>query len=226
MPRTVAIIPAAGGGVRLGKRKKPYIRIGEIPMIAMTLKSFERCPLIDAVAVAVAKGDVKRCHGILRKYNFKKIASIVEGGNSRQDSVWAAIRSLKNEWDIAVVHDCARPLVTPALIEKAVRKAISRGSAVTAVEPKDTVKAVSGGTVEKTLPRHSLVLVQTPQAFRFSTLKKAYQKAIKDRCTATDDSALVERLGKKVNIVKGSYENIKVTTEEDLAIVRHLIRAG
>ncbi|MBI5599921.1 MAG: 2-C-methyl-D-erythritol 4-phosphate cytidylyltransferase [Deltaproteobacteria bacterium] len=226
--KTVAIIPSAGKGLRLGLGKKPWVSVLGRPMLAHTLTAFEKCPVIGAVVVVSMSSDAGRIRkNIIKKYGFKKVASVVAGGKERQDSVRRgldAAAAIDGKWDMVVVHDCARPLVTPKLINDTVMAAIKKGSAIAAVPLKDTVKEISGGTVKRTIPRDTLRAVQTPQAFKLPILKKAYETAGKDGFRATDCSSLVERLGKKIAVVEGSYENIKITTQEDLAFAENILR--
>ncbi|MBI5560495.1 MAG: 2-C-methyl-D-erythritol 4-phosphate cytidylyltransferase [Deltaproteobacteria bacterium] len=223
--RTIAIIPSAGKGRRLGLKKKPYLPLGKKPMLARTLNAFEDCPLIDAVVVVVAPGDIGYCReNIVKKYKCRKVVAVIAGGRERGDSVRRGLDSIKDGWDFVVVHDAARPFVTPELIGRTVKAAFKYGSAIAAVPLKDTVKEVSLNTVRKTIDRNTLAFAQTPQAFRFEILKEAYKKA-KGHTRATDDSSLVERLGNRVAVVPGSYGNIKITTVEDLAFAGRLLRS-
>jgi 2-C-methyl-D-erythritol 4-phosphate cytidylyltransferase len=206
--KAVAIIPSAGMGRRLG-RKKTYLEIAGKPLIAHTLFAFEDSQLVSGVVLVVHGPDLKYCkEEILKRFGFKKPVALMPGGKERQDSVACALGVLDSDWDIVIVHDGARPLVTPGIIDETIRAALREGAAITAIEINDTVKEVTDGTVKRTVPRAKLRLVQTPQAFRFDLLKKAYQKALDDGFLGTDDSSLVERLGKKVKVVEGSCENM------------------
>ncbi len=225
--KTVAVIPSAGKGRRLGFRKKPYLMLNGKPVLAHTLSAFERCALVQAVVVVAAPSDLEYCREkVVERYGFKKVIAVVEGGRERQDSVRNAVDTLGDEWEIVVVHDGARPLVVPSLIERAVNAARECGGAITAVRPKDTIKEVDGsGRVKRTIARETLVSVQTPQAFRLDLLRRAYREAARQGFTGTDDSTLVERLGERVAVVVGSYENIKITTEEDIAVAELILRS-
>ena len=224
-PKTAAIIPSAGKGRRLGFKKKPFLLLDGRPILAHTLLAFEKCRLIDAIFVAVAKKDMELCRkNIIEKYGFKKVKTILAGGKERQDSVRLGLDAMGNRFNAVVIHDGARPLVTAKLISDTVNAAYEYGSAITAVPLKDTVKEVSKGRVKKTIDRNTLRLAQTPQAFKCRILKKACEKAKKDGFIATDKSTLIERLGRKVAIVCGSYENIKITTKEDLRFAGCILR--
>lgn len=222
-PRTIAIIPSAGKGRRLGLERKPYLVLNKKPILAHTLGAFEECPLIDGVIVVTAPSDIEYCRrNIVERYGLKKVIGVIAGGKEREDSVRRGLNGAGGRWDFVVVHDGVRPFVTREIIERTLRAAYRYGCAACAVQPKDTIKEVSAGTVKKTFDRNTLAAVQTPQAFRFNLLEEACKKT-RGKPRATDDSSLVERLGWKVRIVPGSYENIKITTEEDLIFARSIL---
>lgn len=215
--KTVAIIPSAGMGRRMGSRKKNYLTLLGRPVLAHTLEAFEKSASIDSVVVVVPAGDETFCREeIVSKYGFKKVAAVVAGGTERQDSVRNGIEAASPEASVIAVHDGARPLVTPEVIERVIAAAREHGAAIAAVPVKDTVKEASGGFVRRTVPREDLLSVQTPQAFRAGVLNLAFKKALEDGFTGTDESSLVERTGVAVKAVEGSYENIKITTPEDM----------
>lgn len=227
--KAVAVIPSAGMGLRLGGRKKNYLEIAGRPVIAHTLSAFEKSPSVKGVVLVVPASDVGYCESsIVRKFGFKKVLNVIPGGKERQDSVACALEVLgggEGDWDMVLVHDGARPLVTPDLIERTLKAAYHSGAAVAAVGLKDTVKEVADdGTVKGTVERDKLRAAQTPQAFRLGLLKEAYANAASEGVAATDDSSLVERLGEKVEVVEGSYENIKITTEEDVEVAESLLK--
>ncbi|MDP2690759.1 MAG: 2-C-methyl-D-erythritol 4-phosphate cytidylyltransferase [Deltaproteobacteria bacterium] len=222
--RTLAVIPSAGLGRRMGSRKKNYLMLSGRPVLAHTLSAFEECPLIDAVVIAAAPPDVEMCgKDIVEAYGFGKVVKVVAGGAERQDSVANALK-LAAGFGIIAVHDGARPLVTPGIIEAVVGAAVKNGAAIAAVALKDTIKEASRGMVRRTVDRENLLSVQTPQAFRTELLLRAFEKARQDDFLGTDESSLVERLGEPVSIVEGSYENIKITTAEDMAFAEWVLR--
>jgi len=215
--KTVAIIPSAGMGRRMGSRKKNYLTLLGRPVLAHTLEAFERSASIDSVVVVVPAGDEAFCRNeIVSKYGFKKVAAVVAGGAERQDSVSNGIKAAGGGASIIAVHDGARPLVTPEVIERVIAAACEHGAAIAAVPVKDTIKEASGGFVRRTVPRGNLLSVQTPQAFSAGVLIQAFKKALEDGFTGTDESSLVERTGVAVKAVEGSYENMKITTPEDM----------
>ena len=223
--KTVAIIPSAGVGSRMGSRKKNYLTLLDRPVLAHTLEAFEKAPSIHSVVVVVPAGDEEFCRDeIVSKYGFKKVVAVVAGGAERQDSVQNGIKAAGDGFHVIAVHDGARPLVTPGIIEAVIKAAIEHGAAIAAVPVKDTIKEASGGFVKRTVPREALLSVQTPQAFSTDVLGKAFKKAAEDNFTGTDESSLVERAGFAVKVVEGSYENMKITTPEDMAFAECVLK--
>ena len=224
-PRTVALIPSAGKGVRMGSGPKIYLDLLGKPLLAHTLLAFEKSAFVDSIIVVAPPGQTERCaRDIIRPLGLKKVMHVLDGGSVRQDSVAAALSVAAKGFDIIAVHDGARPLVTEELIERVIKGAIRWGAAVPAVEMKDTVKEVSRSTVKRTVERDTLRGVQTPQAFRTELLVEAFERAAEEGFTGTDEAALVERLGVKVRAVEGSYENIKITTPEDMLVAECILR--
>jgi len=215
--KTVAIVPAAGVGKRLKlKTRKPFVLLGGRPLIARTLSALNSSKFIDAIIVA-AEGPC-----IVSKYSLAKVIKVVKGGKFRFDSVRSCIEACGNGFDIALIHDGARPFVSGRIIRDSVLAARKFGAAIAAMPENDTVKLSDGRQfIKKTLDRRSIYRAQTPQAFKFSLIKKAYSRRI--RRNATDDAALIEDMGKRVRIVEGSYSNIKITTVEDLKIAEGLL---
>ncbi len=223
-PKTVAIIPSAGMGRRMGGRKKNYLKLLDRPVLAHTIGVFEECPLIDSIILVVPLSDIEFCREeIVRKYGFRKVFEVVAGGAERQDSVRNGLKCASGA-GIILVHDGARPLVTFRIVEDTIKAAHETGGAIAAVPVKDTIKEVAGGVVARTVPREALVSVQTPQAFRTGILLRAFKKAAEDGFLGTDESSLVERIGERVAVVEGSYENIKITTVEDMGIAEGILK--
>jgi 2-C-methyl-D-erythritol 4-phosphate cytidylyltransferase len=225
--KTVAIIPAAGSSKRMQKKiSKQYLLLDGIPVLARTLEIFQRSPKIDEIFLIVPEADIDYAHkDIVDRYDISKVSNILAGGNERQDSVRNGIDALRSDHDIVVIHDGVRPFISEELVHSAILGA-SRSRAVTVGVPvKDTVKSVDGhGTVAETLNRNHLWLTQTPQAFERDVIKKAYEAAYRDNYCGTDDAALVERIGVKVTMIRGSYDNIKITTNDDIMLAEVLIR--
>lgn len=195
--------------------------------MAYTLKTFEFCPLVHGIVVVVPKHRIELVReNILEQYKISKILALVAGGPHRQESVRLGLEALGPGWELVVVHDGARPLVSAQLVARCVEEALLHGAAIAAVPATDTVKEVDvEGFVERTPPRERLWMVQTPQAFRYDWLLRAHKEAKKEGFLGTDDASLVERLGHRVKVVHGSYENIKVTTGADLKLAREILAA-
>lgn len=222
--KVTAVIPAAGSGKRINS-KKQFLEINGRPILSITVSVFDECQSIDDVIVVVGREDIELTKALLKDH--KKVKNIVAGGQERQDSVYNGIETITRESDddIVVIHDGARPLVTKEIISAAVTEARTSKAAVVGVPVKDTIKNVSAdGMIQGTLDRGSIWLVQTPQAFQFSVIKEAYERAQRIKYRATDDSKLVERMRIPVKMVMGSYENIKITTKEDVAIAESILK--
>ena len=225
--KTVAIIPAGGAGLRLGSSiAKQYLLLDGVPVLARTIKIFQQAKIINEIILVVPEDDlisVKK--QLLDKYDLTKVRAIVAGGRQRQDSVQNGLSAIADRCDVVVLHDGVRPLLTEEMISKVVAGAKSCGAASIGVKVKDTVKqTVDSDLVAATLPRNNLWLTQTPQAFTFDVLQKAYAAAVCDKFYGTDDASLVERIGVKVKMIAGSYENIKITTPDDLIIAEAFIK--
>ena len=221
--RVAAIVPAAGSGKRLAlKTKKPFVLLKGKPIIAHTLKALESCRAIDAIIVASEKSCIKRFAKLVKKYRFEKVSDIVIGGKTRFESVRNCLARIGPSFDIVIVHDGARPFIDGATIEASIKLASQHGACVVAMPENDTVKFVDSRLfIKKTLDRSRLYRAQTPQAFRYALINKAY--AFKGKAKITDDASLVEHLGKKVKILTGHCRNIKITTKEDVRIAEALL---
>jgi len=220
-PKVFAIIPAAGSGSRLGgKVKKQFLPLHGKPIIIHTLQRFEHCSDVDEIVVAVPESDIVEIEELLSRYRIHKVSKAIVGGQKRQDSVRNALqRVTAGDSDIILVHDAVRPFVESKKISQVIKACKEYDAAVVAVQPKDTIRrSAGGGFFDQTVDRTALWLVQTPQAFRAKLLLRAFKKAYKDKFYSTDEAALVERLGVRARIVEGSYDNIKITTNEDLEL--------
>lgn len=218
-----AVIVAAGRGTRMGAAdNKIFLPLSGRPVLAHALEAFERCATVSRIAIVVASGEEARIAEIARGNGIAKLAAIVPGGAERQDSVYLGLEALDTEG--VLVHDAARPLVTPAQIEACCLAAEAHGASALAVPVKDTIKiADEDGFIVATPERRTLRAVQTPQAFRREELMEAHRLARADGAAATDDAMLLERLGRKVAIVDGDYGNLKITTPEDLPVAELLL---
>jgi len=218
--KTIAVILAAGQGSRMGtKVNKQYLNLLDKPVLAHTLDVFEKHPLIDGILIVTREKEINLCFTeVITPFQFQKVITVVAGGKERQDSVFQGLKALPSQCELVVVHDGARPLITHDIITEVILTAQRQGAGIAAVPVKDTIKRVNDQTVLETIPRGEIWAVQTPQAFKKELILKAYQAAYEQGFYGTDDASLVERLGEKVKIVHGSYENIKITTPEDLDI--------
>ena len=220
-PKVYAVIPAAGSGSRLGgSTAKQFLLMGEKPLLAHTLQRFDSSSDVDEIAVAVPEQAIVEAEAMVSRYRLHKVSKLVSGGEKRQDSVYNILKRFTFQpSDIVLVHDGVRPFVRAKQISDLVEACRNHDAAVLAVQPKDTLRRSNGGGYfDQMLDRSAVWLVQTPQAFKASLLMRAFEKAVREKFYSTDEAALVERLGTKIKIVEGSYDNIKVTTKEDLEL--------
>lgn len=225
--KTVAIIPAGGSGKRMqGRLSKQYLSVGGKPILVHTLSVFQRSPDIDEIVLVVLEEDVQRVRQeIVKPRGISKVRHVLAGGEQRQDSVRNGLAVIGNDVEIVLIHDAVRPFVSGDLIHRAVQEAEIHGAVTVGMPVKDTIKRVdqNGGVLE-TLERQVLWMTQTPQAFKRSIIQEAYRKADEDQFYGTDDASLVERMGVRVKMIAASYENIKITTPEDLLMAEFLIK--
>lgn len=224
--RTLAIILAAGVGKRMGApTNKQLLLLDNKPIIAHTLQVFEDCRAIDGIYLVVNQKDLPIVQEqILETYRFNKIMKLVIGGRLRQDSVKNGLEAIEQPCNIVVIHDGARPFVTPAFIEKGIFLMEMFDAIIPAIPVRDTIKVVSKeGFVVKTLERDSLWHVQTPQTFKFDVISKAYKDGVAKKLYGYDDATFLEYAGKKVKVIEGSSYNIKITTPEDLVTARGIL---
>jgi 2-C-methyl-D-erythritol 4-phosphate cytidylyltransferase len=215
-----AIIVAAGKSARMGQNTdKAFLNLGPKPVVAWSLLAFEQCPDIDQIVLVVRKEQVMAARSVIHMFGISKAAKIVPGGSRRQDSVTNGMAELDPETRIVVVHDGARPCVTPQLISETIKCAKRNGCGVAASRIWDTVKYVErGSTVKHTVDRAKLWAVQTPQAFNLDLLRRACEEVAAQKVTITDEASAVELLGEKVRLVEWPLPNIKITTAEDLPL--------
>ena len=221
LKRCGAVIVAAGSASRMGGIDKVMAELGNEPMVARTIRAFQRCDAISEIVVVTRPDLIIPIKSL--SLNFDKVKAVVAGGDSRQASVSLGLSALSKGVKLAAIHDGARPLITWQVIDRAVRAANTYGAAAPAVPVKDTIKVVQGGIVKETPDRRRLYAVQTPQVFDLDLLRGALKKAEQDGAEITDDCSAVERLGMSVKIVEGDERNLKVTTPMDLAIAKMLL---
>jgi 2-C-methyl-D-erythritol 4-phosphate cytidylyltransferase len=227
MSKVTALIPAAGMGKRMGKTvAKQFLPLGDKPMLAHTLLAFQRTPEIDEIIPILSEEDMESClREVIERYHITKVKTLVVGGKERQDSVFHGLQKIGKETAVVLVHDGVRPFVTPEMIGEAAGLAKKGECIAVGVPIKDTIKEVDDNKiVRRTLERARLWAIQTPQAFPVRVLKHAYEESQKHKIFGTDDSTLVERAGGTVRVIMGSYENIKITTPEDLILAEEILR--
>ena len=221
-----AIVLAAGKGSRMKAGiNKQFLELEDKPVIAHTLEVFNRCDEIQEIIVVTAPEALDYFQeNIIEKYKFNKIKKLVAGGAERQESAYLGIKAASEHSEILLIHDGARPFVSQQTILDCIREARLHGAVSAGMPSKDTIKLLDqGGFVEVTPPRNRVWLTQTPQAFQRDLLLKAHEAVLTRGSAATDDAMLAELLGYKVKMVEASYENIKITTPEDLIIAKQLI---
>ena len=221
--KSVALIPAAGMGKRMGASiNKQYLQLNGLPIVARTIAVFEDSPLIDEIYLVIPAEEIPYCQEhVIAVCGFQKVTAIIAGGKERQNSVMNGLNALRdavNDDDIILIHDGVRPFVTETMLKESIAMACSRDGALVAVPVKDTIKNVRSGVVIDTPERETLWQAQTPQSFRFGIIFNAHLNAAEVGFIGTDDASLVERCGGSVGIVPGEYRNIKITTPEDLIL--------
>ncbi|XJZ27414.1 2-C-methyl-D-erythritol 4-phosphate cytidylyltransferase [Bacillota bacterium Lsc_1132] len=218
------IIPAAGQGKRMGAGKnKLLIELNGMPVFIHTLMVFEKDERCDGIILAIHPQDEWEFTSLLEKYKITKVKGLVHGGKERQHSIYHALKTVKSN-GVVLVHDGARPFIKKEFIHRLTETAETTGAAIIGVPVKDTMKKVKDAVVVETVERSSLWVAQTPQAFHMSILLKAYEQAEKDQFVGTDDASLVERIAVPVTIVEGDYDNIKLTTPEDLFFAEAILK--
>ena len=210
------VLPAAGSGKRMGAgHNKLFLQLAGKPILAHTLLVFEQDPNCTGIWIAVKDEERDVVQALLNEHRISKVKGLPTGGEERQHSVHSCIKQMKNV-GIVLVHDAARPFITESIIKQLVETAYFQGAAIAGVRVKDTMKVVRDGIIEETIDRELLWSIQPPQAFRFDLLAEAEDVAEKIGFLGTDEAMLVERLGHKIHVVESSYENVKMTTKEDL----------
>ncbi|WP_148412240.1 2-C-methyl-D-erythritol 4-phosphate cytidylyltransferase [Murimonas intestini] len=220
--KSTAIVLAAGKGKRMNSSiHKQYLLLAGRPVICYSLETFQKCPFIDEIILVAGEGEEEYCrHEIAEKYGFDKVSRILPGGRERYDSVYAGLKAAAG-CDFVYIHDGARPFVDDKMLCRA-REAVEKYQAcVVGMPVKDTIKVMDQeGFAAATPERKSLFMVQTPQVFAYDVIRRAYDEVMSgENIQVTDDAMMVEKaMNIKVKLVEGSYENIKITTPEDLRI--------
>jgi 2-C-methyl-D-erythritol 4-phosphate cytidylyltransferase len=228
MSRIAAIVPAAGLGTRMGADQlKQFLELDGMPLIIFTLRRLAACAAITDFFIATRSDDVVFLEDKVAKAALGRPARVIHGGDTRQQSVANALAQVDPSTEIVLVHDAVRPFVTLEQIERLIAEVRSRGAAILGIPAIDTVKEVKRASlpqdvalISATIPRERIVLAQTPQVFSYVLLRDAFRKAQEDGATASDEAALVERLGHDVFVVLGSERNLKITRPSDMDLAR------
>jgi 2-C-methyl-D-erythritol 4-phosphate cytidylyltransferase len=227
--KVTVILPAAGLGTRMGRSvpekagtsRKQFMMLDGSPILLHTIRKFAATPAVSEIVVALRGDDMEWVRELLSVEKFDKTVRLVEGGDSRQESVEHALATLEPATELVAVHDAVRPFIEPSVLEKVFAEAEESGAAIVGIVPVDTVKQVHRNKIRQTIPRDRLILAQTPQVFRFDLLKSAFAKAREDNFAGTDESSLVERLDQvEVSVVPGSDRNLKITKPSDMDLAR------
>jgi 2-C-methyl-D-erythritol 4-phosphate cytidylyltransferase len=223
------ILPAAGLGTRMGRSvpekagtsRKQFMLLEGSPILLHTIRKFVSSPAVSEIVVALRAEDMEWVRDLLERESFGKPVRLVEGGDSRQESVENALATLGPGTELVAVHDAVRPFIEHSVLEKVFAEGEENGAAIVGIVPVDTVKQIHRNKIRQTIPRERLILAQTPQVFRFDLLKQAFAKAREDGFAGTDESSLVERLEQvEVSVVPGSDRNIKITKPSDMDLAR------
>ena len=218
LPAVCAVIVAAGSSRRMGGENKLLLPLDDAPVLAHTLSAFEKCAAIRDIVLVCREQDILPYSDLARAFGISKLRTVTRGGDSRTASVLAGITAAPEDTGLVAVHDGARPLVSEAVITEAVYAAAEYGAAAPVVPVKDSIKRIQNGNIAADVPRDTLAAVQTPQVFDRALLTRALETAAQENRTFTDDCAAVEAMGQAVRATHGSYENIKITTPEDILV--------
>src|ERR1700719_97535 len=232
MSRITAILPAAGLGTRMGaETPKQFLELEGVPIVMLSLRRIASCDLVTDIIVATRGDGIARLEEQIRGEKFKQNVRVVRGGDARQDSVARALQEVPDDTELVVVHDAVRPFVTREQITRVIEEARRCRAAILGIPAMDTVKEVKRASLPEdvalitaTIPRERVVLAQTPQVFEAALLREAFARAAADGFTASDEAALVERLGHNVHVVLGSERNLKITRPGDLEIAEFYLR--
>jgi len=232
MTRIAAILPAAGMGTRMGAdTPKQFLELDGAPIVILSLRRIASCAQITDIFVATRADEILWLEDRIRAENFKQKVRVLRGGDSRQDSVAAALNEVTDDTEIVLVHDAVRPFVRTEQIARVIEEARRCDAAILGIPAMDTVKEVKRASLPEdvalitgTVPRERVVLAQTPQAFSTKLLKHAFAQARADGVNASDEAGLVERLGRDVHVVLGSERNIKITKPADMDLARFYLQ--
>lgn len=221
------MITAAGKGARMGvEGGKQFIALGGVPMLAHAVRAFEESSAVSQIVIVVDPENMERCRTeIVEAFGFEKVVAVAAGGDERQASVFNGLKALPSHTQAVAIHDGARPLVTPQLIEECFAELPGADGVIPAVPIKDTPKLVYGNIVGESLDRALVRAAQTPQVFLLDVARRAHERAHAEGFLGTDDASLVQRIGGRVKVVDGSEENLKITTPFDLLVAEAILKA-
>lgn len=215
-----AIIVAGGSGTRMNSEiPKQFLLLKNKPILMQTLSKFAQIKDIELIVV-LPENQIELWENLCKKYDFNLDYTIVKGGNTRIESVKNGLNSITNDESLVAIHDGVRPLITINTIEKSFEEAKKNGNAIVVVSPKDSIRQKTNDNNTKSVNRNDFYLVQTPQTFQTHLIKKAYQSDNINHLT--DDASVLENIGKKIFLIEGDYQNIKITTPEDLIVAEAL----
>ena len=220
-----AVVVAAGNATRMEGIDKVLTTLGDLPVLVHTLRVFQECPDLDEIVVVTREDLMVEVSALCQDFAFTKVKKVVKGGRERIHSVQAGLVEVRKDAELIAIHDGARPLLPPEVLEEVLKKAAQTGAAAPAVPITDTVKRAEDNLAVETVDRSALFAVQTPQVFQADLIRAAVNKALADGVVLTDDCAAVERLGMKVSLTRGSRENLKLTTPFDLIVGEAVLSA-
>lgn len=224
-PWCAAVVPAAGSSQRMEGQDKILLPLDDVPVLVHTLQALSASEWIQEIVVVTREDLIVPVGQLCRDCALAKVKKVLVGGATRTDSVLAGVEEVSSRAELIAVHDGARPLVTTEVIDAAIQRAAECGAAAPAVPVKDTIKRAVDGVVVETPDRSQLFAIQTPQVFDSDLLVGALHKAVEDGAPITDDCGAVERIGMKVYLTAGSYENIKITTPADMLAAEAILRS-
>jgi 2-C-methyl-D-erythritol 4-phosphate cytidylyltransferase len=217
----LAIIPAAGMGLRMGgPTPKQFLSLEGVPIFVHTLRKFVASDVIDEIFLGLRPEDMDRASKEIAPEHFAKGVRLVAGGASRQETVARCLDQAPPDTEVVIVHDAVRPFVGLTMIRQVVEAARAHGAAILGIPSVDTVKKIERQIITGTIPRERIVLAQTPQAFRYLMLRQAFDLALAEGYYGSDESSLVEHQGHDVTVLMGSDRNIKITKPSDLPLAR------
>ena len=224
----IALIVAAGTGSRMGKDvPKQFLLVNNKPVLVYTLEAFNQNEDITTIYVVTSLDYINYVKDLCEKYKLNKVIGVIEGGKTRQESVYNGLKGIKaHEKDIILIHDAARPLVSQDIIKNNIEACLKYDAVETVIKPSDTIiNSLDGRKINNIPSRNELYQTQTPQTFKYGLILKAHEKALKEQLpNVTDDAKLVVSLGKDVHLVEGNKQNFKITTSDDLMIFEALTK--